>query len=79
MKGKPKVEDNVDLKQLAGGNAACVTLLGAQCAFPAVLSGYDTTAEWIQKNGYEVAESPREIWHVPPGNDEKIEVVWLFK
>ncbi|HJR81465.1 MAG TPA: hypothetical protein VJ821_15445 [Anaerolineales bacterium] len=69
----------MDLKQLAGGNAACVTLLGAQCAFPAVLSGYDTTAEWIQKNGYEVAESPREIWHVPPGNDEKIEVVWLFK
>ena len=59
--------------------AAGVTLLGAQCACPAVLAGYDVTAEWIQKNGYEIAESPREVWHSPPGNDEKIEVVWLFK
>jgi DNA-binding transcriptional MerR regulator len=79
VKGKPKAEGEVTLKQLEGGNAACVTLLGAQCAFPAVLSGYDVTAEWIQKNRYEIAESPREVWHTPPGNDEKIEVVWLFK
>lgn len=78
-RGKPSVEGDVTLKQLEGGSAACVTLLGAQCAFPAVLNGYDTTAEWIQKNGYEIAESPREIWHTPPGNDERIEVVWLFK
>jgi DNA-binding transcriptional MerR regulator len=79
VKGRPKTEGEVTLKQLEGGNAACVTLLGGQCAFPAVLSGYDATAEWIQKNGYEIAESPREVWHTPPGNDEKIEVVWLFK
>ena len=79
VKGKPKVEGEVSLKQLEGGSAACVTLLAAQCAFPAVLNGYDTTAEWIQKNGYEIAESPREIWHTPPGNEEKIEIAWLFK
>ena len=74
-----KVDGEVELKQLKGGNAACVTLRGAQCAFPAVLSGYDATAEWIQKNGYEIAESPREVWYTPPGEDERIEVVWLFK
>ena len=79
INGNPKVGDDVSLKQLQGGNAACVTLMGAQCAFPAVLNGYDATAEWIQKNGYEIAESPREVWHTPPGNDEKIEMVWLFK
>jgi DNA-binding transcriptional MerR regulator len=79
VQGRPKVESDVAVKQLEGGKAACVTLLGAQCAFPAVLNGYDTTAEWIQKNGYEIAASPREVWHTPPGNDEKIEVVWLFR
>jgi DNA-binding transcriptional MerR regulator len=79
IKGNPRVEGDVALKQLQGGKAACVTLLGAQCAFPAVLNGYDATAEWIQTNGYEIAESPREVWHTPPGNDEKIEVIWLFK
>ena len=79
VKGKPAVEDDVTLKELEGGKAACVTLLGAQCAFPAILNGYDTTVEWIQKNGYEIAESPREVWRTPPGNDEQIEVVWLFK
>jgi DNA-binding transcriptional MerR regulator len=77
--GNIKTAGDMQVKQLDGGDAACVTLLGAQCAFPAVLAGYDLTAEWIQKNGYEIAESPREVWHTSPGNDEKIEVVWLFK
>ena len=79
VNGDLKGEGEVEVKQLQGGKAACVTLRGAQCAFPAVLSGYDATAEWIQKNGYEIAESPREVWHTPPGEDERIEVVWLFK
>lgn len=77
--GDFKAASDTDVKQLQGGQAACVTLRGAQCAFPAVLSGYDATAEWIQKNGYEIAESPREVWHTPPGKDERIEIVWLFK
>jgi DNA-binding transcriptional MerR regulator len=77
--GSVKAEGEVEVKRLQGGDAACVNLRGAQCAFPAVLSGYDATAEWIQKNGYQIAESPREVWYTPPGEDERIEVVWLFK
>ena len=74
-----KAKGDIAVKQLEGGNAASVTLLGAQCDFPEILSGYDATADWIQKNGYEMVESPREIWHRPPGKDEKVEIVWLFR
>ena len=78
VNGKVKSTGNAELKQLQGGNAACVTMLGAQCDFPAILSGYDAAADWIQKNGYETAEPPREIWYGEPGKDAKMEVVWLF-
>ena len=79
VNGKIKAKGNVDVKQLQGGNAACVTMLGAQCDFPAILSAYDAAADWIQKNGYEMAEPPREVWYTEPGKDAKMEVVWLFK
>ena len=69
----------VQVKQLAGGEAACVTMLGAQCDFPTILGAYDAAADWIQKNGYQMAEAPREVWHSGPGEDAKMEIVWLFK
>ena len=76
---KIKAAGDVKVKQLEGGNAASVVMTGAQCDFPAILGGYDATADWIQKNGYQMAESPREIWHHEQGPDAKMEVVWLFK
>lgn len=79
VSGQVKTQGNVVAKQLEGGNAACVTMVGKQCNFPEILSGYDAAADWIQRNGYEMAESPREVWYAPPGEDEKIEIVWLFK
>jgi DNA-binding transcriptional MerR regulator len=79
VSGQVKTQGNIVAKQLEGGNAACVTMLGKQCSFPEILGGYDAAADWIQKNGYEMAESPREVWYAPPGEDEKIEIVWLFK
>ena len=79
VSGQVKTQGNVVAKQLEGGNAACVTMVGKQCSFPEILGGYDAAADWIQKNGYEMAESPREVWYEPPGDNEKIEIVWLFK
>ena len=79
VKGNLKSEGDAQVKQLTGGNAACVTMLGAQCDFPAILGAYDAAADWIQKNGYQMAEPPREIWHSGPGEDAKMEIVWLFK
>ena len=79
--GNLKAEGDVQVKQLAGGEAACVMTVGAQTDFPAILGAYDAAADWIQKNGYQIAESPREVWHSGPGPGEepKMEIVWLFK
>jgi DNA-binding transcriptional MerR regulator len=71
--------DNIEVKQLDGGKAACVTILGDQCHYPELLGAYDAAADWIQKNGYETTQPPREVWYTEPGPDAKWEIVWLFK
>lgn len=58
---------------------ASVTLAGDQCAFPAVLKGYDATHDWIMANGYQFAGSPLEIWLQPPGPGERLEIAWPFR
>ena len=70
---------DIEAKQLEGGKAACVVITGEQCHYPELLAGYDAAADWIQKNGYETASPPREIWYTGPGPDAKWEIVWLFK
>jgi DNA-binding transcriptional MerR regulator len=84
--GTVKATGGAVLKTLSGGEATSVMMVGAQCDFPAILGGYDAAADWIQKNGYEMAERPREVWHNPPiekakmeGADVRMEIVWLFK
>ena len=79
VNGQVTVKGNVEVKQLQGGDAACVMTIGAQTDFPAILGAYDAAADWIQKNGYAMAESPREVWHSGPGDKPKMEIVWLFK
>src|SRR5262245_58412730 len=64
---------NIEAKQLEGGKAACVVITGEQCHFPELLAGYDAAADWIQKNGYETAQPPREVWYTAPGPDAKWE------
>ena len=77
--GQVKGKDDVQVKELQGGDAACVMMLGAQTDFPAILGAYDAAADWINKNGYAMAEPPREVWHSAPGEEAKMEIVWLFK
>lgn len=79
VSGQVVAKNGVEVKSLPGGSAACVTMLGAQCDFPAILGAYDTAADWIQKNGYQMTEPPREVWHSSPGADAMMEIVWLFK
>lgn len=76
-----RVEDKGDIeaKQLEGGKAACVVIAGDQCHYPELLGAYDAAADWIQKNGFETAQPPREVWYTEPGPDAKWEIVWLFK
>lgn len=77
--GQVKGAGDIQVKQLQGGDAACVMTVGPQTDFPTILGAYDTAADWIQQNGYQMAESPREVWHSGPGEDAKMEIVWLFK
>jgi len=79
VSGKVEGRGDIEGKQLEGGNAACVVITGEQCHFPELLAGYDAAADWIQKNGFETAGPPREVWHTEPGPDAKWEIVWLFK
>jgi len=69
----------VATRELAGGKLASVMMIGDQCEFPAILKGYDMAFDWVRKNGYEVIESPREIWHSEPGENARMEIALLFR
>jgi len=79
VNGKVTGRDNIEVKQLEGGQAACVVITGDQCHYPELLGAYDAAADWIQRNGFETTQPPREIWYTGPGPDAKWEIVWLFK
>ena len=79
VQGRAEGKGNIEAKQLEGGKAACVVITGEQCHYPELLAGYDTAADWIQKNGFETAGPPREVWYTGPGPDAKWEIIWLFK
>jgi DNA-binding transcriptional MerR regulator len=71
--------DNIEVKQLEGGQAACVLITGEQCHYPELLGAYDAAADWIQRNGFETTQPPREVWYTGPGPDARWEIIWLFK
>jgi DNA-binding transcriptional MerR regulator len=77
--GTVKGRGMIQVKQLQGGQAACVMAVGPETDFPTILGAYDAGADWIQKNGYQMTGSPREIWHNGPGDNPKMEIVWLFE
>ncbi len=79
VEGSVEGRGNIEVKQLEGGKAACVTIHGELCHYPELLAAYDAAADWIQKNGYEMTQPPREVWYTGPGPDAKWEIVWLFK
>ena len=79
VEGKVEGRGDIEVKQLEGGKAASVVITGDQCHYPELLGAYDVAADWIQKNGYETTQPPREVWYTGPGPDAKWEIVWLFK
>ena len=70
--------DGVEIKEIAGGRAACVLMGGDQCDFPAILDGYEAAQNWIRKSGYTPAGEPREIWYHEQGPHARMEIQWLF-
>jgi len=67
-------------RTLPGGRLAYVVLHGEECAFPAVLAGYDAVYDWIARNGYATEDPPREVWRT--GSEDRqaeMEVAWRFR
>ena len=79
VQGKVEGRGDIEVKQLEGGKAACVVITGGLCHYPELLGAYDAAADWIQKNGFETTQPPREVWYTEPGPDAKWEIIWLFK
>jgi DNA-binding transcriptional MerR regulator len=79
VEGNVAARESIEVKQLEGGKAASVIITGEQCHYPELLGAYDAAADWIQRNGFETAGPPREVWYTGPGPDAKWEIVWLFK
>ena len=79
VEGHLEARGDVEVKQLEGGKAACVVITGDQGHYPELLGAYDAAADWIQKNGFETTQPPREVWYTGPGPDAKWEIVWLFQ
>jgi DNA-binding transcriptional MerR regulator len=79
VKAALAAEGQAVARELAGGKLASVMMIDDQCEFPAILKGYDLAFDWVRKNGYEVAESPREIWHSEPGENARMEIALPFR
>ena len=59
---------------------AYVDIYNDDCIFPAILQAYDAVAGWITANGHQIAESPREIWHSGPTDDNRhMEIAWPYR
>jgi len=81
VNGTLKGKGEISVKQLEGGQAACVMTVGPQTDFPAILGAYDAAADWINQNNYAITGSPREVWHSQggAGAEPRMEIIWLFK
>jgi DNA-binding transcriptional MerR regulator len=71
--------EGAEARELAGGRVAYVSLSGAECEYPAILKGYDAIVDWMQHNGYERTDSPREIWYTEPGEYPRMDIEWAFR
>lgn len=78
VNGSLTAVDDIVVKNLPQTKAATVSVYGEMCEFPHILKAYDAAVDWIQTNGYEIADSPREVWHSSPGPDAHMEIVWPF-
>jgi DNA-binding transcriptional MerR regulator len=77
--GAFRVSGNIRVRELPGGPAVAVRVSGEYMQFPLILQAYDAAHDWIVRNGYEMAESPREIWLGPIETGGPMEVVWRYQ
>jgi DNA-binding transcriptional MerR regulator len=69
-------------KRLPAGEVAYTVAVGEeQCRFPEIIGAYDAVAEWVQRNGRELAGPPREIYRSDPhkGETPRMEIAWPIR
>ena len=70
---------DIVVRELSGGASVRVIARGSQCVFPAILGAYDAAVDWIQGNGFEMIEPPREVWASKVGEELEMHIVWLYQ
>ncbi len=85
VKTVPPVSGDIKSATLPGGTIAYTSLTLRQAHFPEILGYYDAVHKWIEENGHQIADSPREEYATRPmdkeaGMDEPfLDVVWPYK
>jgi effector-binding domain-containing protein len=73
-----KAEGDIGIRELPGGRAAVVVAEGDYSSFPKILEAYDAGYDWLQSNGHQPLESPREVWVGSPQSEGPFEIMWRF-
>ena len=76
---------DVESRALCGGSVAYTALTLRQAHFPEILGYYDAVYKWIEDNGHQIADSPREVYVTRPMDKEAgmdspfLKIVWPYK
>ncbi len=85
VKTVPPVSGDIKSATLPGGSIAYTSLILRQAHFPEILGYYDAVYKWIEENGHQVADSPREEYATKPMDKEAgmdqpfLEIAWPYK
>ena len=62
VKGDVEPSGEIVTRELATSQVAYTNVTLDQAEFPQILQAYDAVYKWIQRNGHEITDSPREIY-----------------
>ena len=83
FEGEAIPTDVIVVRALQGGPVAYTTTTVEQARFPEILQAYDAVHEWIRQSGYQISESPREIYLATEEDVNQhepfIEIAWPFR
>ena len=85
VKTVPPVSGDIKSATLPGGSIAYTSLTLRQAHFPEILGYYDAVYKWIEENGHQIADSPREVYETRPMDKEAgmdqpfLEIAWPYK
>jgi DNA-binding transcriptional MerR regulator len=62
FRGEVPAAGEIEVRSEPAHREAVTTITRAQVAFPAILDAYEAVESWIQREGLEIAASPREVY-----------------